>query len=692
MVKRGPKQKTARFQKGHSINSHRSSVGEKIDRTECKKYVRLDRKRYDSYVRCQMGPDNTELVNLVDVNLQPCLMTGILRPGPRLNTTLDTYLTADVKEPELDTYRLLHLGKTADLWNTAFKEHSNLSPGCSGEITWDLQNEIKWGMCQKESLICKSCKYRSKTKKLYDEVNTGNRGQKPGAPNYRLQVGLSHTSIGNSEFSHLLNTLNMPSPALSGMQKNSNTVCNELVTQNNQTMLEIENSIKAMNVIKGLPEREASSINLEMDCRYNNPQYSGVGNTPFQAATQVSLTSVENCSKEKKVIDLVVKNKLCQTARRLERKSGESVSCPNHKGICSANLQVHSVIGDEGSWAKESLLKMASNKTEVKHLTTDADSSLYCSARDLYETGITSVEPQHQLDTRHIGKSQRGKVKNMIFDMKTFSGKTASERRTQQARFADDIASRCHAEHSAAYRQLGGHSPKLERNITFAKDAILLCYQGDHSLCKLYSYVCRGDKGDNWIRNSSFLPIDFKMTCSSETEYKIRECVDFRLGQDTLKKTAHLLNTQKCEAVNRVISKSVPKNKTFSRNVQGRTHSAINAVNFGLAESVIKQCEYVASPITKGSKAAHTLVKKQHLEYAKRIIKSGSKSKAARIAKRKKLYRIHLKMNEAGSTFYKKDMIKPIKQKEDRPAFLKHHSYYSLRNKRVAEYGECSKE
>ena len=78
-------------------------------------------------------------------------------------------------------------------------------------------------------------------------------------------------------------------------------------------------------------------------------------------------------------------------------------------------------------------------------------------------------------------------------------------------------------------------------------------------------------------------------------------------------------NTQKCEAVNRGISSSLPKNVNFSRNATARVASAVHRMNNGLADSIHKKLEELGCPITKGGRAAATLKAMQReKEYIKR--------------------------------------------------------------------------
>ena len=69
--------------------------------------------------------------------------------------------------------------------------------------------------------------------------------------------------------------------------------------------------------------------------------------------------------------------------------------------------------GNEEEWAKHSFLELASARIKAEYLTTDTDSSLHRVAMRLYADGVTSVEPKHLLDTRHVSHNQRKYIKNM---------------------------------------------------------------------------------------------------------------------------------------------------------------------------------------------------------------------------------------------------------------------------------------
>jgi hypothetical protein len=78
-------------------------------------------------------------------------------------------------------------------------------------------------------------------------------------------------------------------------------------------------------------------LSVSGDARYNNSLESGVGKTPFQPATQSVYCISENETPNKDIICVNIDNMLCYTAQ-LMRAKGRNVKCPNHRGICTANL------------------------------------------------------------------------------------------------------------------------------------------------------------------------------------------------------------------------------------------------------------------------------------------------------------------------------------------------------------------
>jgi hypothetical protein len=64
------------------------------------------------------------------------------------------------------------------------------------------------------------------------------------------------------------------------------------------------------------------------------------------------------------------------------------------------------------------------------------------------------------------------------------------------------------------------------------------------------------------------------------------EVLKMKLSCDVVQRLQLNTNTQKCEAVNRSISVSVPKNVNYSRNFEARVHSTIHRLNNRLGSSL----------------------------------------------------------------------------------------------------------
>merc|ERR1712055_2301 len=126
--------------------------------------------------------------------------------------------------------------------------------------------------------------------------------------------GLAHGPISGTGLSKILLSANTPAPSLSSMQKSANKMRDVLVRANETSMANIRADINEAKSALGLPQNKV--IDVQVDCVYNNPIWSGSGKTPYQPGTQVTQFAVENCSPHKHIIGITSKNKLCQVCAR----------------------------------------------------------------------------------------------------------------------------------------------------------------------------------------------------------------------------------------------------------------------------------------------------------------------------------------------------------------------------------------
>ena len=256
----------------------------------------------------------------------------MLRPAKPSNSSPDKMLKSG-------SYVIVHKERLCHMWNTAFKEHLNFKSACNGNLIWDDDKSVRWGCAWKVVLKCDECRFRTTQFKLYTEAETGAPGPKPAAINLGLQVGLMKQGMSNSGLKEILTAADIASPSISTLQRTANRV-GEIIIEENQEDLELQCAkIQQLNESIGRPK--TNPIPAEADATYNNPLFSGLGNTPFQAGTQATLLVAENLTKSKKIIAVGTYSKLCTCNVDADKP---------HKPQCTANLAPDDSIGNEGEY------------------------------------------------------------------------------------------------------------------------------------------------------------------------------------------------------------------------------------------------------------------------------------------------------------------------------------------------------
>ena len=537
----------------------------------------------------------------------------------------------------MECMKLFHPKKLEKLFNTAFIEHMQSVPGCAGPLLLDETHELKKGLCYKERIKCEKCAFTSKRQPMYEEIPSTSRGAKAAAPNVAVQVGLSHTPAGNSDFAHILNTAGVPAPSLRGMQRTSNQVMEKLVAENNKDMRQIRQSIRQLNAFKGLQEN--SAIRVEADAQYNNSLFSGGNKTPFQPATQSVYSVSENETKTKRIIAVNIANKLCRMCggKSVDTLSAQQANNANDSGQklcpnCSATVSVGHTIGDESHMVKQCIPEVLTD-LQIKYVTTDQDSQASSAFKECARSAGIQTIPAKLDDTRHLAQSQRRAANKMTFSSKMFPVFKGVTKDKMQARFSLDLSRRCQGEHAAALKKYGSETHSVVRHLSYTSDAIIDCYQGDHKLCLKWSFLCKG-RGPKLLKYGEKNSIKLVMT--EEDRDKVRTLIGARLGRQAILKTKLGTNTQKSEAVNSAYVRSVPKFKTFSRNIHGRIHSRVHLLNRGRCLSTLKKLKAIGIRVHHGTTVVRQLCalqkrvtndKKRQSNIAYKMIRSQSAMK-----------------------------------------------------------------
>ncbi|XP_062577982.1 uncharacterized protein LOC134239870, partial [Saccostrea cucullata] len=412
----------------------------------------------------------------------------------------------------------------------------------------DLATEERRGLGSRLGLCCTTCGYASRRYNLYEEVESKTRGRKAATVNYGLQVGLSQTPIGNDGMRKILLSTNTPPPSRKSLQKTSNKIMPLIETLNEADMSNRCRQLVDVNTLRGSDSPHA--IPVQCDGMYNNPLYSGVGETPFQPATQTVYSFAENVTSKHQIVKMVTKNKICSKHGHLLEEGTANHQCS--PGVCGANLPMQHTIGDEFTWAREGMAELlCKDGLEVREVTTDPDSSAGRAADSLYRDGLLQNKPVHYIDTRHLSENIRKSIKKDQKLLEVMPKRTKAEKTKLLHNFALDAVDRCTAEINQAQAAYAGDADKMKNKISYAKHAIVKCYMGDHALCRKHSLVCKGRVSNNWVRKSSYLGHDFTIPSSVENEARLHACISKRLCPAVLDRTIKNSNSQKAESFNR---------------------------------------------------------------------------------------------------------------------------------------------
>jgi len=568
-----------------------------------------------------------------------------LRPKTETNS-LQEFYEKYMEEQEIQgdegLYSLVHIGKTAELWNAGFREHTSSSPNCQGDLDWDIEKSKKWGLCKAMALKCSRCAFQLGPVKLYEEVDTGKRGRKAAGPNLTVQVALARQGIGPSGLVDLLHGMQMESPTLCGLYKAGHQVCEKLVQANIEDMEKKIQEVKTMSANIG---RKQDLIAVQVDTAYNTRLSSGVGKTPMQPATQATHLTVENMTPRKYIVHLGTYSKLCR-------------ACPQgqHGGPkCTQTISFDAPPGNEGKYIQDAISDLNASGVYVAEVTMDGDSNANKTSQEIVQDNGMQIVCQRCI--RHLGQTMRLAIKTCTFSNDMFPGANLDQKRYIQARFAIDIVHRCQAEAKHICQNFRGDFDAIVARTSVMSQTVIKCYQGDCSKCWENSFVCSKDKP--WSR--PFLSTikvttngrDF-ITPTGEDQAKLHTSLQKRFSYAGMMKTFKDQTSNKCEGCNRAIIKSLPKSLTFIRAYPGRASAAVHSVNNNPGVSLVKLCLAIGAPLPRCLSLMRQL-KQSDIRYIKaRLLQNTALHHQRRTQKRTAVFKAY--DDKKAEKYYKKGL------------------------------------
>ncbi|CAG2228964.1 IKZF [Mytilus edulis] len=93
-------------------------------------------------------------------------------------TLVDTYLKANVSSADQFTYKIFQQNALQYMINTEMKNHMLYKQDCKGDLKFDTEAQVKWGLAWQERFQCNICGFKSAFHKLYEEVESLKRGRR----------------------------------------------------------------------------------------------------------------------------------------------------------------------------------------------------------------------------------------------------------------------------------------------------------------------------------------------------------------------------------------------------------------------------------------------------------------------------------------------------------------------------------
>ena len=238
---------------------------------------------------------------------------------------------------------------------------------------------------------------------------------------------------------------------------------------------------------------------------------------------------------------------------------------------------------------------------------------------------VTAVRTEHFLDTVHLNRSVAAAISQASFtpDLSTQKPLTFAQRQQAKHRLADSMARRAECEVRTAQAKYGKDVVRGKTAVDQTIAAIILCYQGNHALCKKHSLICDG-KNVHYEYLPTFSHGAFWF--SRKVNQLLTAALTKRMGIEALRKTRFGFTTQKAESTNHAFSTTNPKHSmTFSRNGVNRDHSAIHMVNNFAGDSILIKNRACGVPLSPNSLCLRALLQMNKRQTYHRL-RSRSKS------------------------------------------------------------------
>ena len=483
---------------------------------------------------------------------------------------------------------LLEKSRLLTLINDSTKDHQQY--GVCNDLQWDFE---PWGVVSSAVLTCTSCGYQSARTKFYEEVTSKGPGRRAATSNARLQLLLQDIPIGPTELQLIFAAVGLRVGSLSGMQKMAYKAAQATEELSEADMRKWREVTKQVLHDRGV--NNPDQFSAAFDVRYHG-MFKSSTHTPGRGAVQATATCVETITQKKKCIAIDHVNNACPFGSRMKGK-GKTVVCGHGEGMshdgCTATQPGGSAIRERDMAQRIGQELLSTIDVTITHLCTDSDATGKEGFASVNDTSGKNLPPlSWYKDLTHVSRNMKTKILNHNFARSTFAFKKNGQRWNSKE-FLDcrkalalDVPERVAMTLKNATQYWRGDTEKISRHVDILAGYMVLCYEGDHKSCgsaplARLTGCTGGSKGRNWFSRSSSLSsqgISELQLTKSDSDFLL-SVISIKLSTATIDHFSRRETTSRCESMNRVISKSCPKNRLFSRISKARVCSAIGRQN-----------------------------------------------------------------------------------------------------------------
>ena len=374
--------------------------------------------------------------------------------------------------PALGGNRIVSMNCLAKAMNSVYHTHSDTSNNCRGDFIFpDYADKTmtQYGMGTVLTVQCTLCNFKD-TFKLFEELTSNDRGRPAAKINRQLGAFMTKSAISYNDVRLLFSSLDIPPISETALTRQVNYVSPKWKEINEKMM---DDNSQVLKILKQHKEECSNGVTCVTDTCYNNPPK---GRSMYQPGTQCVTPMLECETSKNMVIALTSTSKLCNKGPRCNL---------SHPG-CTATMSVETPI----SSAEKNALIDNVKQVEMRGLTVE---EVVCDGTATKQLNNLNIRKQHCLV--HMARCQKRRVLKAQLSNRMVGSSNKKNHMKFKQKLSRAISCRCTME-LAAVRQL--HDNNDEEFLTAtskAKDNILNCFSGDHSICKGSSQVCPGGGG-----------------------------------------------------------------------------------------------------------------------------------------------------------------------------------------------------